>query len=171
MEFQYVAGTQPFKLHVERSGAGYTLTLNGRTYAVTVTTAPGRPGELVLTLDGVRQRAWVAADGPRRWVALEGEADTPVALTVPQGSAKRRGAAGSDGALEAQMPGVVRRVLVAEGDVVERGQALVLLEAMKMEIRVSAPHAGTVGQVGVTEGQAVERGQALVVLVSRAVAT
>jgi biotin carboxyl carrier protein len=62
------------------------------------------------------------------------------------------------------MPGVVRRVLVAAGDEVSRGQVLILLEAMKMEIRVTAPHAGRVERVSVVEGQPVDRGQTLVAL-------
>jgi biotin carboxyl carrier protein len=77
----------------------------------------------------------------------------------------RRGGHGAHDALEAQMPGVVRRVLAAAGEHVERGQALLLLEAMKMEIRVTAPQAGRVERVLVAEGAAVERGQALVDLV------
>jgi 3-methylcrotonyl-CoA carboxylase alpha subunit len=168
MEFQYTVGSQTYPVVVEPGGDGYTVTLNGCTYAITATPAPGRPGELVLTLDGAQQLAWVAADGPRRWVALDGQAASPVVVAVPQASGRqRRGPASGDETLEAQMPGVVRRVLVAQGDAVERGQVLVLLEAMKMEIRVSAPRAGVVAAVGVAEGQAVERGQTLVTLVSR----
>jgi len=60
------------------------------------------------------------------------------------------------------MPGVVRRVLAGAGDRVERGQVLLILEAMKMEIRVAAPHAGAVEKVLVHEGDTVGRGQALV---------
>jgi biotin carboxyl carrier protein len=66
--------------------------------------------------------------------------------------------------LEAAMPGLVRRVLVREGDSVERGQALVMLEAMKMEIRVSAPHAGKVVKVLVSPGETVDRGRRLIEL-------
>jgi biotin carboxyl carrier protein len=60
------------------------------------------------------------------------------------------------------MPGVVLEVLVGQGDYVERGQTLVLLEAMKMELRISAPCAGYVRRVHCTEGQVIERGQKLV---------
>lgn len=62
------------------------------------------------------------------------------------------------------MPGLVRSVLVREGDSVEKGQALVLLEAMKMEIRVAAPHAGKVIEVLVAAGETVDRGQRLIEL-------
>jgi biotin carboxyl carrier protein len=115
-----------------------------------------------MTTNGIRRTAFVAADGLRRWVAFDSQ---PVVLTVPQ-SAKttRRERVGGHESLEAQMPGMVRRVLVGVGERVARGQVLVLMEAMKMEIRVSAPHAGTVEKILVSEGQAVERGQALVEL-------
>ena len=89
---------------------------------------------------------------------------------VPAGRAGRPGgrqkagrpaAAGTGGSLEAAMPGQVRDVLVKVGDAVVLGQALALLEAMKMEIRVAAPHAGTVRRVLIEKGQVVERGQLL----------
>jgi biotin carboxyl carrier protein len=143
------------------------VTVNGRAYAVNAAVAAERLGEAALTVDGQRGLAWVASAGPRRWVALAGAADLPVELGMPQaGGRGRRRTHGQADALEAQMPGVVRRVLVADGEHVERGQALMLLEAMKMEIRVTAPHAGRVARVRVNAGQAVDRGQELVDLVS-----
>ena len=62
------------------------------------------------------------------------------------------------------MPGKVVRVLVAEGDEVEAGQGLVVVEAMKMENEIGAPRAGRVKSVDVTPGQNVETGARLVVL-------
>ncbi len=66
------------------------------------------------------------------------------------------------GAVETGMPGRVVRVLVAEGDTVEAGDGLVILEAMKMENEVRAPKAGVVARVAVEEGVAVEAGALLV---------
>ncbi|NLH07386.1 MAG: acetyl-CoA carboxylase biotin carboxyl carrier protein subunit [Chloroflexi bacterium] len=60
------------------------------------------------------------------------------------------------------MPGQVMAVYVKEGDEVQAGQPLLLLEAMKMEMRVAAPAAGVVRRLLVEPGQAVERGQQLV---------
>ncbi len=71
----------------------------------------------------------------------------------------------TENALTAVMPGLVTRVLVAEGDTVTRGQALIILEAMKMEVRISAPRDGRVGKLFCTQGQIVERGQTLIALV------
>jgi propionyl-CoA carboxylase alpha chain len=62
------------------------------------------------------------------------------------------------------MPGSVVRVAVATGDVVEAGQVLVVLEAMKMEHAVHATAAGTVTEVDVAEGDQVETGRILVVV-------
>ncbi|HEX7355905.1 MAG TPA: biotin carboxylase N-terminal domain-containing protein [Mycobacteriales bacterium] len=68
------------------------------------------------------------------------------------------------GGLVAPMPGSVVSVHVAPGDAVEDGALLVVLEAMKMEHRVTAPHAGVVGDVHVSVGSQVAGGDLLVVL-------
>jgi biotin carboxyl carrier protein len=60
------------------------------------------------------------------------------------------------------MPGRVLDVLVSEGDAVAKGDTLVLLEAMKMELRIQAPSDGRVSAVRCRQGQVVERGQLLV---------
>ena len=59
------------------------------------------------------------------------------------------------------MPGQVRAVNVGEGDAVTKGQTLLVLEAMKMEIRIHAPQDGTVKKLFVKQGQTVEREQSL----------
>ena len=70
--------------------------------------------------------------------------------------------AGRAGSTVAPMPGRVITVLVATGDVVAAGQALLTLEAMKMEHQITSPHAGTVSEVFVQPGQQLDSGQPLV---------
>lgn len=164
MEFRYLFNDEITTVQVEKSGDGYTVTAGKQTFTVSAVRL-SQPGELSLTLNGVRRLAFVAADGPRRWVAFGSQ---PFVLTVSSAGRKaKREKAGGHDSLEAQMPGLVRRVHVSVGEAVERGQVLVVMEAMKMEIRVSAPHAGTVEKIRVSEGQAVERGQVLVELVEK----
>jgi biotin carboxyl carrier protein len=64
----------------------------------------------------------------------------------------------------APMPGKVVKLLVGVGDVVEAGQPVVVVEAMKMENELRAPSAGTVASVFVAEGQAVEGRAKLIAL-------
>jgi biotin carboxyl carrier protein len=66
--------------------------------------------------------------------------------------------------LKAPMPGLVVRIAVAVGDTVEAGQALVVVEAMKMENELRITSAGVVTAIRVTEGMAVEKGALLVEL-------
>ena len=66
--------------------------------------------------------------------------------------------------LVAPMPGMIVRVHVADGDVVQPGQGLVVMEAMKMENELRATAAGTVRRVHVASGTAVEKGALLLEL-------
>ncbi|MCK6506537.1 ATP-grasp domain-containing protein [Myxococcota bacterium] len=75
------------------------------------------------------------------------------------------------GGLVAPMTGVVVSVAVAAGQVVQAGQALVVLEAMKMEQVVRAPHGGVVAEVRVAPGQQLDAGTLLVVLDEAGAAT
>jgi len=68
------------------------------------------------------------------------------------------------GSLAAPMPGSVLRVDAAPGDTVAAGDAVVVLEAMKMELAVQAPAAGVVRAVHVRPGDVVSAGQALIEL-------
>ncbi len=132
--------------------------IDGRSYSVQVAHAPD--GALLLTIDGVRHTAYVETIGADRVVAVGGEVYT---FAPPETRAGRgRSAAGGD--LMAQMPGVVRAVLVEVGAQVARGAPLLVLEAMKMETRITAPHDGTVTAIAVQPGAVVERGQRLIVI-------
>jgi biotin carboxyl carrier protein len=73
------------------------------------------------------------------------------------------GAAGRQN-IVAPMPGKVIRVLVAAGDVVEAGQGLIVVEAMKMQNEMKAPKAGTVVQVNAAEGATVAVGETLMAI-------
>tara|TARA_B100000579_G_scaffold225699_1_gene184845 strand:+ start:143 stop:706 length:564 start_codon:yes stop_codon:yes gene_type:complete len=78
-------------------------------------------------------------------------------------SAKIQGQGGSaQGSVTAQMPGRVVRIMVSEGELVEKGQGVLCLEAMKMENEVRAGISGTVKAILVREGTDVESGAIMV---------
>src|SRR6266576_3558950 len=113
--------------------------------------------ELALEVDGRPHRALVARTRDRVLVAVAGRVWTFESGEEARGA---HGAAGS-GAVSAPMPGKVVSVLVAEGQVVEVGQALVVLEAMKMESTLAAEVAGRVTAVRATAGASVAAGDLL----------
>ena len=67
----------------------------------------------------------------------------------------------ADGRIKAPIPGMIARVLVAPGQVVEMGQPVLILEAMKMENEIRAPRDGSVAAVHVDTGRIVPRGELL----------
>ena len=74
---------------------------------------------------------------------------------------KKRGTAGEN-SVAAMMPGAILRVLVAEGDEVQAGDVVVILEAMKMENEIHAHKSGVVKKVYVSPGDGVENDQPLI---------
>ncbi|MCA9100079.1 MAG: biotin/lipoyl-containing protein [Pirellulales bacterium] len=89
---------------------------------------------------------------------------TPTA-SAPTGSAAPRPKLPMEaGTVTSPMAGAIKSVLVKPGDQVKEHQALVILEAMKMENQITAPVAGAVKSVAVKEGDSVHEGQVLVVV-------
>ncbi|TGT43765.1 acetyl/propionyl/methylcrotonyl-CoA carboxylase subunit alpha [Mesorhizobium sp. M8A.F.Ca.ET.165.01.1.1] len=82
-------------------------------------------------------------------------------FTVPDPLARSDEAAAASGSLRAPMPGLVKLVRVAKGDAVIKGQILLILEAMKMEHTIAAPHDGVIAEIA-GEGSQVTDGAVLV---------
>ncbi|MGV6812588.1 MAG: acetyl/propionyl/methylcrotonyl-CoA carboxylase subunit alpha [Brevirhabdus sp.] len=85
-------------------------------------------------------------------------------FTVPDALDRRQDATGTGNGIEAPMPGLVKAIMAAQGDEVEEGAPLAVLEAMKMEHTLTAPRAGRVAEVLVEEGAQVEAGALLITL-------
>ena len=156
MEFRYQSGDEVKVVQIERDGEHYRVTVGGKTYQVAVQRST--TDMLAFSVDDKHYRATIAADGPQRHVAFDANIFT---FTKAESVQSRRTSATEDSSLTATMPGQVVKVLVAEGDTVKRGQPLVVIEAMKMEMRIAAPADGHVAKLLVTVGQIVERGQRL----------
>lgn len=106
------------------------------------------------------ERAWVAAAGDTRWVFLQGHT---YEFDVQRPGYRRRAGLHHD-SLSAPMPATVARVQVSAGAEVRRGETLLVLEAMKMELPVRAPADGIVTAVHCREGELVQPGTILIEL-------
>jgi propionyl-CoA carboxylase alpha chain len=110
---------------------------------------------------GQRHRRHVLTAGDRVWV--QGPDGDVALIAVPRFPEAEHGETVAGG-LVAPMPGTVLAVHVAAGDAVAAGQLLMIVEAMKMEHRITAPRAGTVSEVRARPGDQVSGGDLLAVL-------
>lgn len=144
---------------VHRESDAYRVVVDGADHAVRAHQLDDT--RMVLVVDGRQYPVTVTRDGRQHMVAVAGEVYT---LVAEGGGAIAEVAAIASPEIAAPMPGKVLQVLVQPGDRVETGDGLLLLEAMKMESRLTAEAAGTVAEVRVAAGDMVEGGQVLLVL-------
>ena len=169
----------------------FLITLDQQAYSVTLEDL--EDGQVRAIVDGRERLVDARRVGPGAWslrsgtdarlVELDGAAPkTTVTISHPDGEARQAlavladgrpelargtvGRAGSQGAatLRAPIPGKVVKVPIKVADAVKAGQTLLVLEAMKMENEIRAPHDAKVLALHVSEGMAVENGQDLVSL-------
>lgn len=159
VKFAYSAQGQTQALEATHATNGVEIKINDNHLLIPIVAE--QPPRLTFIYNGRIITAFAARQGKQRWIHLNGST-----YLLEQGAIRAARAAGQEqgvgsGLVTAPMPGQVRRVLVNQGDWVEEGQPLLLLEAMKMEIRVRAPRAGQVVSLHAAQGQSVEREQIL----------
>ena len=158
MKFSFDHSAETIPVDLTPAGKTYRAAIGGKTVDVEILAA--EQGRLDLLIDGKRLTAYVSSDNAKRWVTINGQT-----FVLTKSSGARRGGHGhhhATGELTAPMPGQVRAVNISERDSVTKGQTLLVLEAMKMEIRVHAPQDGVVKKLFVKQGQTVEREQMLI---------
>jgi len=158
VKFSFEHDADTMTIELTPAGKTYRATLAERTVEVEIVHA--QDGRLDILIDGQRVTAYISSENSRRWVTVNGQT-----IVLTKSSGMRKGAHGhhhAAGELTAPMPGQVRAVNVKEGDTVTKGQTLLVLEAMKMEIRIHALLDGMVKKLFVHQGQAVEREQVLI---------
>jgi glutaconyl-CoA/methylmalonyl-CoA decarboxylase subunit gamma len=136
---------------VEHGEKDYLITLDGKTYQTHVEDAGGSGSE------GTQPRITISSSSPP---ALPGRApELKISSQTPP-------AADAPGSIQicASLTGTVTNVKVVPGAIVERGQVLCLMEAMKMEMEVSAPQNGVITTVAVKASDTVQQGSLLFVL-------
>jgi 3-methylcrotonyl-CoA carboxylase alpha subunit len=153
---RFSIGTRAFELPIVHRPRGFELEIDGE--PVPVEGAQGDDGKLSATIAGTKRTGYFLADGQAFDLFVDGR-QYRVALPDPLAGGTAEAASGG---LAAPMPGTIRGLLAEAGDHVEKGQALVILEAMKMEHTIRAPSAGTVRSLNCAEGAMVEAGTLLV---------
>jgi 3-methylcrotonyl-CoA carboxylase alpha subunit len=153
----FLAGETPYPVGISRERDAWVLHIGERTYRGEAVREPD--GRTRIVLDGVRSRASVVHDGQTLSVRRDGETWR---LHLPDPIAQAEEAVAEGDQLLAPIPGQVTQVLAEPGMAVERGQVLVVLEAMKTVFRLSASATGTVATVACAAGDMVQEGQLLV---------
>jgi propionyl-CoA carboxylase alpha chain len=138
----------------------YRHTRDGIVTSLPLTVVSADADTVVLERGGVRNRFHVSVYGDT--VEVDSPLGAVTLRTVPRFPEPE--ATVAPGATVAPMPGTVVRVAVDQGQRVEAGAELLVLEAMKMEHRVHASTAGTVAELRITRGQQVNAGDVLVVV-------
>jgi biotin carboxyl carrier protein len=153
---------------LQRDDGSERFILDGEPFAASVSQIT--PGRFSIVLDGasldVRVMPVDAVEGGTQYLVHVEEEEFIIDVADPRKWRRGGGAAQLEGAqrITAPMPGKVVRVLVSEGQAVEAGQGLIVVEAMKMQNEIKSPKAGSVGKVSAAEGQTVAAGQPLLVI-------
>ncbi|MBI3153046.1 MAG: acetyl-CoA carboxylase biotin carboxyl carrier protein subunit [Chloroflexi bacterium] len=155
-------------LEINPSDEDYIAVMDGKKILVEIIRVDAGQGRMDLRFtelsesDPVREpvskSVYVSSDMAKRWVTIDG-----CTMMLKKTSGAKQGVRHDyAGGLIAPMPGQVRSVAVGVGDVVKKGQTLLTMEAMKMEIRIQALKDGRVTALHVAQGQTVEREQILI---------
>ena len=193
MQYEVEAGGGVRHVTVSRTGDGFAVSVDGRPHHVdlaridahtlSLIVDTGVPAGTQVPSAGPKDRPYISRPGPLgpgsvyettivpdsdgRVVVLIGAVPVTLRLTGRRSGGRRPGgAAAGSGPLRiaAPMPGKVVRVLVKAGDRVRARQAVIVVEAMKMENELRADRDGTVAEIHTREGMSVEAGALLVVI-------
>lgn len=141
--------------------------INGQEYIVAVNKMDGNVAEVAVNGSNYNVEL---VDGEEEVTlstrpAVKPAAAPKAASTTPKATAPAKPfAGGGAGALKSPLPGIVVGIKVNVGDVVKKGDAIVVLEAMKMENVLQAPIDGTVQEIHVNQGDSVLEGVTLVTI-------
>jgi biotin carboxyl carrier protein len=141
--------------------------INGQEYIVAVNKMDGNLAEVAVNganykvelVDGEEDITFVS-----RPAAKQAPAAAPKATATKTTPSATKPSGGGLGALKAPLPGIIVDIKVKAGDVVKKGDAVVILEAMKMENVLQAPIDGTVTEISVNPGDSVLEGVTLIVI-------
>ena len=162
-EYEVVTGGRTYLVRVTGEGPALQVLLDGQLVPVRLEPVVGS-SQFRVTAGDLRRSAVIRRSGADIVVTLDDEqyrvrveSAVPIARRTPTSPS-------GAGEVKAPMPGLVVSVEVAEGDTVEQGRPVAVMEAMKMQSEMRAPVAGTVTSVRIRPGQEVMGGTVLVTI-------
>jgi 3-methylcrotonyl-CoA carboxylase alpha subunit len=153
-EVVLVAGDHRIEAQVTASGGETIVQIRGREIRLHLEQV-GPAVWRVTDQDGAAHITRAIESAGVLWLHIDGEI---LAVRPEEAGARRARTPHRPEGLEAPMPGAVTQVAVAEGEAVAAGQPIVIIEAMKMEHVIRAPHAGRIVALRVRPGEQVEAG-------------
>ena len=159
-EVHWKSGSREIAVQLEESGGHGVLQLDGHTIPFTIHDRDATGGWI--EIEGKNQLFCVHRNRNEVVVWIGGRAYRLV--RIQKGRTSDETASAGSGEIRALMPGKIVRIDVSAGQPVAEKQSLVIMESMKMETTLAAPHPGTVSAVKCQVGQIVEMGELLVIV-------
>lgn len=162
--YEYLVDGETVEVKIDGGKDQLQVSIGGESLAVEACQL--KDNLISILADGKLRRVFVTENQKRTYVHIGGKV---VILddAIQESDRQRSGAGGSGaapGAITSPMPGNLIKVMVKEGDSVEEGQALVIVEAMKMENEIRSPSNGIVKSVNFSVGDLVDAGVPIVEL-------
>jgi biotin carboxyl carrier protein len=163
MKYITTIGERQYTIEINRDDQ---ITIDGETYPIDLRAID--EATFSLLIDNASHEALVETNNGEIEVQLRGRLYIARVEDERASRLSRSGgglhAASGEVTIKSPMPGLIVAVAVSEGQVVKKGQTVVVLESMKMENELKAPRDGTIISIKVSPRQSVEQGQPLAVL-------
>lgn len=160
MNYTFKYGEDTFSVSINQQNEKNIAIVNGDMYEFEI--IKQESGLVTILLGNNVYTFHTAGVGTKRWIAFNG---CTYFIEKPNLAFNfQKDDLTSDNILRAPMPAQVRKVQIQANEVVNAGESLMILEAMKMEIRIQATKSGRIHKIYVEEGQAVDRDELLIEL-------
>lgn len=165
MKLQAAANGKKHEIEITRDGAHLFARIDDRNYELEASEL--EPNVFLLKHEGRLFEVFASPKKNADYAVRVGSAEMEITIADPKrlrGSSAEAEDASGKVEIKTAMPGKVVRILKALGDTVEKGDGVIVVEAMKMQNEMKSPKDGTIKEIRVTEGNNVGAGDVLVVI-------
>jgi biotin carboxyl carrier protein len=159
MQYRLLHSNEVYDVGIHKENDGFIVTIGDKEYEVSELAA--RDNYLTFKIGDHKQSMYFAQDDKKTYIALDGEYYI-VERARPASSGSRVAGHEQENSIASPMPGLLVKLAVKVGDMVQVGDTLAIVEAMKMQNELRAPIAGRVGTVNFKEGDQVDALQTIV---------